>query len=84
MRQLKTTPLSTLPSVSVAATTALDARQTPSEVSTTPLKALPFWVGHGFDLYRLELGYPLIIGGINIPHEKGCEAHSDDNYSYLK
>ncbi|XP_048230253.1 2-C-methyl-D-erythritol 2,4-cyclodiphosphate synthase, chloroplastic [Ricinus communis] len=40
-------------------------------------KSLPFRVGHGFDLHRLEPGYPLIIGGINIPHERGCEAHSD-------
>ncbi|KAL3498902.1 hypothetical protein ACH5RR_041634 [Cinchona calisaya] len=42
-----------------------------------PSKTLPFRVGHGFDLHRLEPGYPLIIGGINIPHERGCEAHSD-------
>lgn len=45
--------------------------------ASTPAKSLPFRVGHGFDLHRLEPGYPLIIGGINIPHEKGCEAHSD-------
>ncbi|GJR80088.1 2-C-methyl-D-erythritol 2,4-cyclodiphosphate synthase, chloroplastic [Tanacetum coccineum] len=42
-----------------------------------PAKVLPFRVGHGFDLHRLEPGYPLIIGGIDIPHERGCEAHSD-------
>lgn len=42
-----------------------------------PSKVLPFRVGHGFDLHRLEPGYPLIIGGIDIPFEKGCEAHSD-------
>ena len=46
-------------------------------MSGTPSKALPFRVGHGFDLHRLEPGYPLIIGGINIPHDRGCEAHSD-------
>ncbi|XP_042480103.1 2-C-methyl-D-erythritol 2,4-cyclodiphosphate synthase, chloroplastic-like [Macadamia integrifolia] len=40
-------------------------------------KILPIRVGHGFDLHRLEPGYPLIIGGINIPHDRGCEAHSD-------
>ncbi|KAI4376141.1 hypothetical protein MLD38_013932 [Melastoma candidum] len=40
-------------------------------------KVLPFRVGHGFDLHRLEPGYPLIIGGIDIPHDRGCEAHSD-------
>ncbi|XP_042503930.1 2-C-methyl-D-erythritol 2,4-cyclodiphosphate synthase, chloroplastic-like [Macadamia integrifolia] len=42
-----------------------------------PSKTLPFRVGHGFDLHRLEPGYPLIIGGIKIPHDRGCEAHSD-------
>lgn len=39
--------------------------------------SLPFRVGHGWDLHRLEPGYPLIIGGIDIPHERGCVAHSD-------
>lgn len=48
-----------------------------SPPSAAPSKVLPFRVGHGFDLHRLEPGYPLIIGGINIPHERGCEAHSD-------
>ncbi|GLJ24010.1 hypothetical protein SUGI_0457350 [Cryptomeria japonica] len=38
---------------------------------------LPFRVGHGFDLHRLEPGLPLIIGGISIPHDRGCDAHSD-------
>ncbi|PON39905.1 2-C-methyl-D-erythritol 2,4-cyclodiphosphate synthase, conserved site [Parasponia andersonii] len=79
LRASKTTPLSALPSVSAAsaATTALETDQAPAGVSATPSKALPFRVGHGFDLHRLEPGYPLIIGGINIPHERGCEAHSD-------
>nr|WLF00989.1 2-C-methyl-D-erythritol-2,4-cyclodiphosphate synthase [Santalum album] len=45
--------------------------------SSVARKLLPFRVGHGFDLHRLEPGYPLIIGGINIPHDRGCEAHSD-------
>uniref|UniRef100_A0A383VLB4 2-C-methyl-D-erythritol 2,4-cyclodiphosphate synthase n=1 Tax=Tetradesmus obliquus TaxID=3088 RepID=A0A383VLB4_TETOB len=39
--------------------------------------ALPYRVGHGFDLHRLAEGYKLVIGGIEIPHTKGCEAHSD-------
>jgi hypothetical protein len=38
---------------------------------------LPFRIGHGFDLHRLEPGLPLIVGGVNIPHDRGCEAHSD-------
>ncbi|XP_057518784.1 2-C-methyl-D-erythritol 2,4-cyclodiphosphate synthase, chloroplastic-like isoform X3 [Amaranthus tricolor] len=48
-----------------------------SITSSNSSKTLPFRVGHGFDLHRLEPGYPLIIGGINIPHDRGCEAHSD-------
>ncbi|KAJ9173650.1 hypothetical protein P3X46_016766 [Hevea brasiliensis] len=63
-------------SISAAAgTTALQVDGPPT--SSKGPKSLPFRVGHGFDLHRLEPGYPLIIGGINIPHERGCEAHSD-------
>ena len=64
--------------VSPTATTSVDVEA--SKASLTPSKALPFRVGHGFDLHRLEIGYPLIIGGITVPHEKGCEAHSDGTY----
>ncbi|PKA61668.1 2-C-methyl-D-erythritol 2,4-cyclodiphosphate synthase, chloroplastic [Apostasia shenzhenica] len=61
---------------------SVSALLTNQEASTNPSSAppppaLPFRVGHGFDLHRLEPGYPLIIGGVNIPHERGCEAHSD-------
>lgn len=45
--------------------------------SAKPAAVLPFRIGHGFDLHRLEPNLPLIIGGINIPHDRGCEAHSD-------
>ena len=34
-------------------------------------------IGQGYDLHRLEAGRPLILGGVAIPHEKGCVAHSD-------
>ena len=34
-------------------------------------------VGHGFDVHRLVAGQPLIIGGVEIPFEKGLEGHSD-------
>ncbi|KAI5055655.1 hypothetical protein GOP47_0029176 [Adiantum capillus-veneris] len=27
--------------------------------------------------HKLEPNLPLIIGGVNIPHDRGCEAHSD-------
>lgn len=34
-------------------------------------------VGLGTDLHRLVSGRPLMIGGINIPFEKGEDGHSD-------
>ncbi|CAJ1927687.1 unnamed protein product [Sphenostylis stenocarpa] len=64
-------------SASAASTPSPSIQVDKSPLSNAPSKVLPFRVGHGFDLHRLEPGYPLIIGGINIPHERGCEAHSD-------
>lgn len=46
-------------------------------LDTAEAPVLPYRVGHGWDLHRLEPGYPLIIGGIDIPHDRGCVAHSD-------
>jgi len=34
-------------------------------------------IGTGFDTHRLVEGRPLIIGGVNIPYEKGLAGHSD-------
>lgn len=34
-------------------------------------------VGFGVDVHRLSTGKPLIIGGIEIPSEKGAVGHSD-------
>lgn len=34
-------------------------------------------VGFGWDLHRLEMGRKLVLGGIEIPFEKGCLGHSD-------
>lgn len=34
-------------------------------------------IGHGFDVHQLVEGRPCIIGGIEIPHEKGLAGHSD-------
>ncbi len=34
-------------------------------------------IGHGFDVHALGEGLPLRLGGIDIPHTKGCIAHSD-------
>uniref|UniRef100_A0A7C9CL14 2-C-methyl-D-erythritol 2,4-cyclodiphosphate synthase n=1 Tax=Opuntia streptacantha TaxID=393608 RepID=A0A7C9CL14_OPUST len=65
------------PSFSISAVSTPITEPSQSSSPTTPSKSLPFRVGHGFDLHRLERGYPLIIGGIDIPHDRGCEAHSD-------
>ncbi|AGA67954.1 2-C-methyl-D-erythritol 2,4-cyclodiphosphate synthase [Desulfitobacterium dichloroeliminans LMG P-21439] len=34
-------------------------------------------VGIGYDVHALMEGRPLILGGIEIPHEKGLQGHSD-------
>lgn len=34
-------------------------------------------VGHGFDVHALVTGRPCIIGGVEIPHDKGLDGHSD-------
>ncbi len=36
-----------------------------------------FRIGFGNDIHRLEKGRPLILGGIEIPSEKGAVGHSD-------
>ena len=34
-------------------------------------------IGHGYDVHRLTEGRRLIIGGVEIPYEKGLLGHSD-------
>lgn len=34
-------------------------------------------IGHGYDVHKLVKGRKLIIGGVNISHEKGLLGHSD-------
>ena len=34
-------------------------------------------VGHGFDVHALVTGRPLIIGGVDIPYDRGLDGHSD-------
>lgn len=38
---------------------------------------MPLRVGQGYDSHRLVEGRPLILGGIEIPFEKGLDGHSD-------
>jgi len=42
----------------------------------------PFRIGHGFDLHRLAPERRLVVGGLHIPHELGCDAHSDGDVLY--
>ena len=34
-------------------------------------------IGHGYDTHRLVGGHPLVLGGVDVPHDKGLLAHSD-------
>lgn len=34
-------------------------------------------VGYGYDVHRLVEGLPLVLGGVEIPHETGLQGHSD-------
>ncbi len=34
-------------------------------------------IGHGYDVHRLAEGLNLRLGGVDVPHTKGCVAHSD-------
>lgn len=34
-------------------------------------------IGHGYDVHRLVTGRKLILGGVEIPYEKGLLGHSD-------
>ena len=38
---------------------------------------MDFRIGHGYDVHALREGLRLVLGGFEIPHEKGCVAHSD-------
>lgn len=38
---------------------------------------VPFRVGQGLDVHRLVEGRRLILGGVEIPHDKGLLGHSD-------
>ena len=58
-----------------SATVSPSAAAAPAQASDAPV--LPFRVGYGFDLHRLVEGKKLIICGVEVPHVRGCDAHSD-------
>ena len=34
-------------------------------------------IGHGYDAHRFAVGERLVLGGVDVPHDKGLAAHSD-------
>ncbi|HET8817530.1 MAG TPA: 2-C-methyl-D-erythritol 2,4-cyclodiphosphate synthase, partial [Pseudidiomarina sp.] len=34
-------------------------------------------IGHGYDVHKLGSDKPLLLGGIEVPHQHGLIAHSD-------
>jgi 2-C-methyl-D-erythritol 4-phosphate cytidylyltransferase/2-C-methyl-D-erythritol 2,4-cyclodiphosphate synthase len=48
----------------------------PAEKENT-MKLPPIRIGHGYDVHRLVEGRRLILGGCDIPFEKGLLGHSD-------
>lgn len=41
------------------------------------MKPLPFRIGLGYDIHRFTKDRPLVLGGVNIPHDRGLDGHSD-------
>lgn len=39
--------------------------------------SVSFRIGYGEDAHRLQAGRPLVLGGLQVPSERGCVAHSD-------
>jgi len=39
--------------------------------------SLPIRIGTGYDIHRFALARRLVLGGVEIPHDKGLEGHSD-------
>jgi len=38
---------------------------------------MEYRIGNGYDVHQLAPELPLVLGGVRIPHDKGCVAHSD-------
>lgn len=41
-------------------------------------------IGHGYDVHKLVEGRKLILGGVEIPYEKGLLGHSDADVLTLR
>ena len=49
----------------------------PASSPELALRTAPFRVGVGYDSHRLETGRRLILGGVEVPFDKGLAGHSD-------
>jgi len=49
----------------------------PEVIHAVPKNSGEIRIGHGYDLHRLEPGYKLILGGVELEHDRGCAGHSD-------
>lgn len=58
-------------------TTPEDLAVSDAIIRTRTEAILSFRVGTGYDLHRLVEGRPLILGGIEVPSERGALGHSD-------
>lgn len=54
-----------------------DLRLAETRAGNPQPSSTPYSVGMGYDLHRLVEGRPLVIGGVNIPFERGLLGHSD-------
>jgi 2-C-methyl-D-erythritol 4-phosphate cytidylyltransferase/2-C-methyl-D-erythritol 2,4-cyclodiphosphate synthase len=55
----------------------LDVSKAVLRIKDSGVMSTPARIGTGYDLHRLEAGRPLIIGGVQIPHDTGLAGHSD-------
>src|SRR5437868_9470350 len=51
--------------------------QSPNPNPEPLIPAPTYRAGFGYDAHRLVEGRPLILGGVQVPFEKGLEGHSD-------
>ena len=58
-------------------TTADDLAEARRRLSNEPTGIMAERVGTGYDLHRLVEGRPLVLGGVDIPAERGALGHSD-------
>lgn len=59
-------------------TTPGDLRRAADRVARTSGRGPAFpRVGLGYDLHRTAAGRPLILGGVQVPHDQGLDGHSD-------